>query len=126
MTIPQPRKSRVPIGQLNGRWAMLLKVGLATYPILLAAGLTWATWVTASVMELNTFMRGGPRWTEKDAQIQTGVIQQWVDARIEAKVPPVAVVARLVALEAITRENATQVRHNALMLAKITTKMGIE
>ena len=126
MTIPQPRKSRVPIGQLNGRWAMLLKVGLATYPILLAAGLTWATWVTASVMELNTFMRGGPRWTEKDAQIQTGVIQQWVDTRIEAKVPPVAVVARLVALEAITRENATQVRHNALMLAKITTKMGIE
>ena len=119
-------RPHVPIGQLNGRWAALLKLALLTYPILLTAGLTWATWVTASVLELNTFMRAGPRWTEKDAQIQTGVIQQWVDARIEAKVPPVAVVTRLVALEAITRENATQVRHNALMLAKITTKMGIE
>ena len=62
----------------------------------------------------------------KSADLRDSEMRAWVDARIEAKVPPMAVVARLVALEAITRENATQVRHNALMLAKITTKMGIE
>lgn len=61
----------------------------------------------------------------RNADLRDSEMRAWVDARIEAKVPPAAVVTRLVALEAITRDNATQVRHNSLMLARIATKIGV-
>ena len=38
------------IGNLNGRWAFLLKMFLATYPLVLAWG-GWVTWETISCVE---------------------------------------------------------------------------
>lgn len=42
-----------PIGELNGRWALLLKVTLVTIPVLTtlvtASFLPWAVWVTTNV-----------------------------------------------------------------------------
>lgn len=38
-----------PIGELNGGWALLLKILLGSYPFLLA----WASWVTVNVIVLS-------------------------------------------------------------------------
>jgi len=127
MSVKDLPRQRVPIGQMNGRWAFLLKLALLTYPILLTAGLTWATWVTASVLELNTFMHAGPRWTEKDAKIQTGVIQEWVrgwvDKRLVESVPPKDVIRRLDTLEQITAATNSRVSQNTILLAQTTGKI---
>jgi hypothetical protein len=116
-------RPHVPIGQMNGRWAALLKLALLTYPILLTAGLTWATWVTASVLELNTFMRGGPRWTEKDAELQTGVIREWVEKRLTESVPPKDVLRRLDGLERMMATANEHVQHNSVMLATTASQL---
>ena len=44
------------IGNLNGRWAFLLKLFLATYPLVIAWG-GWVTWETIRCAESHTSSR---------------------------------------------------------------------
>ena len=101
-----------PIGQLNGRWAAMLKVALATYPIILAAAITWSVWVTCSIFELRA-----------SAQIQTAVVKEWVEDKFRDEVPPKVVVERLIRLERIADETQKSVQHNSITLASITTSI---
>ena len=115
--------SNKPIGQLNGRWALLLKVALGTYPVILAAAITWSVWVTANIFELRAFAQQGPRWTAKDAELQTAIIKAWTEGRFKAEVPPKVVVERLIRLERIADETQKSVQHNSIALASITTSI---
>ena len=51
-----------PIGQMNGKWAFLTKLVLATYPLVML----WAVWVTASQFDDLAFRKYGPRFTQED------------------------------------------------------------
>jgi len=44
-------KSGRTIGSMNGPWAMMAKLALATYPIVVGSVLTWATWATVNIIE---------------------------------------------------------------------------
>ena len=112
-----------PIGQLNGRWAAMLKVALATYPIILAAAITWSVWVTANIFELRAFAQQGPRWTAKDAEIQTAVVKEWVEDKFRNEVPPKPVIERLVRLERIADETQKSVQCNSVSLASLNTSI---
>ena len=115
--------SNKPIGQLNGRWALLLKVALGTYPVILAAAVTWSVWVTANIFELRAFAQQGPRWTAKDAEIQTAVVKEWVEDKFSNEVPPKPVTERLTRLERIADETQKSVQHNSIALASLTTSI---
>lgn len=41
-----------PIGELQGWWAILLKVNLAAVPIIVGAGIAWSTWTTTRLFAL--------------------------------------------------------------------------
>ena len=77
-----PRETR--IGELNGRWALLIKVMLATYPIVVSGQLAWATWVTSNVFHLQP---DKPRYTFADAERQHAQMWRAFDARMDA-LPP--------------------------------------
>lgn len=47
------------IGRLNGKWAILMRVLLATYPFLLL----WAAWITREQVLDTDFRQRGDRWT---------------------------------------------------------------
>lgn len=49
-------------------WALLLRIALATYPPLLAAGIAWGGWVTNNVMQQNAQSSLGPRFTAMDGE----------------------------------------------------------
>jgi hypothetical protein len=115
--------SNKPIGQLNGRWALLLKVALGTYPVILAAAITWSVWVTANIFELRAFAQQGPRWTAKDAELQTAVVKEWVEDKFRNEVPPKPVTERLVRLERIADETQRSVQCNSVSLASLTTSI---
>lgn len=53
------------IGQLNGKWALLFKVALASYPFVIA----WAVWMTHNQYEDNAFRMSGERFTKTDALV---------------------------------------------------------
>ena len=112
-----------PIGQLNGRWAAMLKVTLATYPIILAAAITWSVWVTCNIFELRAFAQQGPRWTAQDAELQTAIIKEWTEGRFKVEVPPKVVIERLTRLERIADETQKSVQHNSIALASLTTSI---
>jgi len=101
-----------PIGQLNGRWAAMLKVALATYPIILAAAITWSVWVTCNIFELRA-----------SAQIQTAIVKEWVEDKFRNEVPPKPVTERLVRLERIADETQRSVQCNSVSLASLTTSI---
>lgn len=63
----QNGNGRDNIGQLNGPWAMGLKLMLATYPVLFAALLGWGSWVTKELVILGEFRNRGDRFTQADA-----------------------------------------------------------
>lgn len=44
-------KQSKPIGSLNGPWSIMLRIALATYPILLP----WCVWVTTETYESKAF-----------------------------------------------------------------------
>lgn len=52
------------IGRLNGKWSVLMRVLLATYPILLA----WAAWVTREQVLDTDFRQRGDRWTMQQGE----------------------------------------------------------
>jgi hypothetical protein len=84
----------------------MLKVALATYPIILAGAITWSVWVTANIFELRAFAQQGPRWTAQDAELQTAIIKEWTEGRFKVEVPPKVVIERLTRLERDRRRDA--------------------
>lgn len=42
------------IGAMNGPWALLLKIALSTYPVMLTALVGWGSWITANQFIDNT------------------------------------------------------------------------
>jgi hypothetical protein len=51
------------IGNMNGPWAILLRLALATYPCIIA----WSVWVTVQEFEDIAFRKQGDRFTATDA-----------------------------------------------------------
>lgn len=73
----------MPIGDMNGKWAMALKFTLASYPILVGAILAWGIWVTDQIYNLKGFTSAGDRFTLQDAYS----LERRIDQRIDA-LPP--------------------------------------
>lgn len=53
------------IGQLNGPWSILLRLALASYPLILA----WAVWMTSNQFADIAFRNSGERFTKADALV---------------------------------------------------------
>lgn len=58
-----PERERRTIGNMNGPWAILLRLALASYPLVL----TWAVWVTTETFDNRAFRNSGERFTSADA-----------------------------------------------------------
>ena len=63
-----------PIGELNGRWALLFKVTQASLPLFMAIVIPWCIWVTKTLhshdinsAEIRSWMSQAPRFTPSDA-----------------------------------------------------------
>jgi hypothetical protein len=93
------------IGEMNGKWAVLLRFGLATYPFVLAASLGFSVWVVQGIFRsdatdermiaisaeresnfrerLNaTVKMANDAYTAKDAAILESKLEARVDAKI--------------------------------------------
>lgn len=71
------------IGNMNGPWALGLKIMLATYPILFAALVGWSSWVTKELIVLGEFRNSGDRFTKVDA----ANMRREIDSQL-ASLPP--------------------------------------
>ena len=60
--------SNKTIGELNGVWALSLRIMLATYPLLVTALIAWSTWVTVNLVELRQWKAIGLQ-TTSDAKV---------------------------------------------------------
>ena len=56
------RQSPNRIGQLNGPWSVLLRLSLASYPLVLS----WAVWMTVHQFQDEAFRTSGERFTQLD------------------------------------------------------------
>ena len=95
------------IGALNGPWSVLLRVALATYPLVLA----WCVWVTVQQFEDIAFRGRGDRFTN----VQGLELEQRMLERFAA-LPPQDWRDRIVAIE----RNQTFILEK---LARIETKL---
>ena len=88
------RQSPNRIGQLNGPWSVLLRLALASYPLVLS----WAVWMTVHQFQDEAFRTSGERFTQLDgAKLKAEVLaaiaaagtfpQEWRDRiiKIEGK-----------------------------------------
>jgi len=77
------------VGELNGRWSVLLRFALATHTILILPMLAWGTWITSLAFELRQesalashsmtiFMAEGARYTEKDAARDRSILREGI------------------------------------------------
>jgi len=66
------------IGELNGPWALMLKLTLATYPLLIV----WASFITANQIADNIFRGEGERFTKTDGAEQTKLLRAAADSKI--------------------------------------------
>lgn len=82
------------IGELNGPWAIGLKIMLATYPIMFASLLGWGTWVTKELIVLGEFRNRGDRFTKTDAV----EMRREIDAQF-SQLPPKDWKDRYIAME---------------------------
>jgi len=65
---------------MNGRWGLLMRFMLATYPFVIM----WAVWVTSETFINRAFRNVGDRWTKAEAISQA----REFDAKIAALPPP--------------------------------------
>ena len=56
------------IGELNGWWALLLKISLAIFPVYCALFTGWAVWITSETFVNQAFRLQGGRMTDVDGQ----------------------------------------------------------
>ena len=61
------------IGELNGKWSILFRLALATYPFLI----TWCVWVTVQEFQDIAFRNAGGRFSETDgARLKAELIEK--------------------------------------------------
>lgn len=84
-----PKRGTV-IGEMNGPWALVFRIALATYPLLLA----WCIWVTVQTFESKAFREHGGRFTTTDAEM----MRREFDAKLAA-LPPAEWKARIIKIE---------------------------
>ena len=72
------------IGDLNGPWAVLLKVFLASWPVVLSCTIWFAVWCVQSIHSLDlrqakteSWQAIGPRFTAVDANLLKAEIKEW-------------------------------------------------
>lgn len=68
-----------PLGELNGKYALLFKINMILLPIIFASLLTWGIWVTSSIYSLRGFVEYGPRFGHKDAAVLADKLMDHVD-----------------------------------------------
>lgn len=76
-----------PIGELNGGWAILLKISLVCFPIFVTLSSTWCGWASVAIIQ-NSYFRVEATKDIADSQSQIRAL--------EMQVPPEA---RIVTLE---------------------------
>ena len=84
-----PQKSR-KIGDMNGPWAVMLRIALGTYPMVLA----WGVWVTVQEFESKAFREQGNRFTATDGVL----LESRINERL-ASLPPVSWQTRIINME---------------------------
>ena len=57
------------IGELNGPWSLLLRIALATYPLLLL----WGAWVTMTMMQIQYTYFSRAEFIELEHRIESSV-----------------------------------------------------
>lgn len=91
---PSPMAADSPnrIGNLNGPWSVMLRLALASYPLVLA----WSVWVTSNVFADIAFRNSGDRFTTADgAKLRADMVE-----RINDNTKPIQIIdARLVRVE---------------------------
>lgn len=97
------------IGQLNGKWAMLFKVAMSTYPLILA----WGVWVTTEIYASRE-VRGQVVTKDgfKDFQVsvekellRSSLSDEWKSEIRAARVKLEAVSDRLTRIETLLQEH---------------------
>jgi len=80
------------IGQLNGKWSVLLRLALASYPLVLA----WSVWVTTNIFADQAARNATDKFTMNDgAKLRADMVE-----RIADTTKPMQVIdARLVRVE---------------------------
>lgn len=95
------------IGMLNGKWSLLLRIALASYPLILA----WCVWVTKNEFEDIAFRTQGDRFSYSDslklrADIEDKInklpSQDWRDRIIAMEVNQQVMIKQLTRLETMT------------------------
>lgn len=92
------------IGKLNGKWSLLLKIFLGTYPFIVL----WAIWVTSSIFELEKFKERGDRFTKDDGNkinVRVARIETELTVVREVENPPPWFKERVDSLEKQMHEN---------------------
>jgi len=89
-----PRYKRKTIGQINGPWAILLKVMLASYIPLMGSLLTWGIWITSETYANQYFRLQGARVTPAELR----ELERRFEARFNA-LPPQDWRTRITTLE---------------------------
>ena len=83
------------IGDMNGSWAILLRLALASYPLILA----WTVWVTAQEFKDIGFREQSDRFTSTDA----GILRLEIEKRF-ASLSPDDWKNRIIVIETNQRE----------------------
>jgi hypothetical protein len=98
------------IGDLNGLWALLLKLLLATYPVVLA----WTVWVTSETFKNQAFRSAGDRFTlPMAADLEKRINEKF------ATLPPQDWRNKINDIAADVRTLQAAVQNNALALTRI-------
>lgn len=75
-------KSDSRIGGLNGKWAILFKVAIATYPVFVTIALPWCIWVTVQTFDNKAFRESKPL-TQSEAKLLIGELDKALTEKIQ-------------------------------------------
>ncbi len=82
-----------PIGELNGGWAILLKLSLATFPVFVTLSAAHASWASVAIIQ-NSYFRQLATVEQQDTNQKVAAIQAAINA-----LPPPEWRARVAAVE---------------------------
>ena len=86
--------NRKTIGGLNGPWALLLKVMLASYVPVMTGIMAWSIWITSETYANRSFRMTGPRVTSAELH----ELERRMNAQFSS-LPPADWQARIIAIE---------------------------
>ena len=123
MTLPKDIKRSKRIGELNGKWAFLLKTFLIFMPMFTMLGVSWGVWVTNAVFDLQAFdVRSEmDRFTitqREQIQGDLNCIKTCLESIHKKETPEPWLIERMVKLE-------TAVVDNTLILNEMKIKMAV-